>query len=519
MSNPHFKGVLEGLLKSQDMAKGPYLSIKLPFQEGDSDNQDSSQQTSRDVFPDLSIPFSPYKHQLLAFHRLRSPKAQSTLVATGTGSGKTECFMYPILDHVYRHRHEKGVKAIIIYPMNALADDQATRLARLIWGDDDGFHGLRNQVTAGMYVGQKSRKPAAVMTKDSIITIRDSIRENPPDILLTNYKMLDYLLIRPKDKTIWEKNLPETLQYLVVDEFHTFDGAQGTDLACLIRRLKARLKARDDAIRDARQILLEKKGLLPYQSVVVDEAQDMGEQAFKLIRAIVGQEKSNDLFIAGDAHQRIYNRRVVLGRCGINIVGRSRKLRVNYRTTEETRRWSIALLKGIKIDDLDGGGDDHRGVRSLTHGDPPEICMFDNFQAEVAFLLERLSMLDLCELAATCVVARTNTLLSQYEGAFKAAGISVYHIKSSEAEDRKAQGIRMATMHRVKGLEFERMFIVGVNRGIVPLARQFWNEYDHVAKHEHLLRERALLYVAATRAKQRVVVSCFGEISQFCISK
>jgi len=276
-----------------------------------------------------------------------------------------------------------------------------------------------------------------------------------------------------------------------------------------------RLKARDDAIRDARQILFEKKDLLPYQSVVVDEAQDMGEQSFKLIRAIVGDEKSNDLFIAGDAHQRIYNRKVVLRQCGINIVGRSRKLRINYRTTEETRRWSIALLKGIEIDDLDGGGDDHRGVRSLTHGAPPEICIFDDFPAEVTFLLQRLSTLNSSELAATCVVARTSRLLSQYEGALKAAGISVYYIKSSEAEDRKAPGIRMATMHRIKGLEFERMFIVGVNRGVIPIMRYSRNEDDQIAKHEHLLRERALLYVAATRAKQKVMVSCYGEISQF----
>ena len=80
------------------------------------------------------------------------------------------------------------------------------------------------------------------MTETGVITSKDILRQSPPDILLTNYKMLDYLLIRPKDQGLWVGNSPETLRYLVVDEIHTFDGAQGTDLACLIRRLKARLQ-------------------------------------------------------------------------------------------------------------------------------------------------------------------------------------------------------------------------------------------------------------------------------------
>src|SRR2546430_934356 len=80
-----------------------------------------------------------------------------------------------------------------------------------------------------------------LMAADSVITDRDTMRRHPPDILLTNYKMLDYLLIRPRDRQLWEHNSPTTLRYVVVDELHTFDGAQGTDLALLLRRLRARL--------------------------------------------------------------------------------------------------------------------------------------------------------------------------------------------------------------------------------------------------------------------------------------
>jgi DEAD/DEAH box helicase domain-containing protein len=99
-----------------------------------------------------------------------------------------------------------------------------------------------------MYVGGHEAEPGqgTRMTPESVITDRDTMRKNPPDILLTNYKMLDYLMLRPKDRKLWEKNSPQTLRYVVVDELHTFDGAQGTDLAMLLRRLKARLQAPTD---------------------------------------------------------------------------------------------------------------------------------------------------------------------------------------------------------------------------------------------------------------------------------
>ncbi len=91
-------------------------------------------------------------------------------------------------------------------------------------------------------MGQSEKDPSKVMGPESIVTNKETLRLKPPDILLTNYKMLDYLLVRVKDFPLWKQNGPESLRFLVVDELHTFDGAQGTDLACLVRRLKARLK-------------------------------------------------------------------------------------------------------------------------------------------------------------------------------------------------------------------------------------------------------------------------------------
>ncbi|EIN00452.1 DEAD/DEAH box helicase [Paraburkholderia hospita] len=217
--------------------KGPFVQVGLPFSVG---------KAGRRFFSAFETTFPGFSHQEQAWERLSSNRqALSTLVATGTGSGKTECFLYPVLDHCARARAggEAGVKALVIYPMNALASDQARRIAELV-ASIPAFAGLR----VGLYVGGNGSVPGegAVMTPHSVITDRDTLRKHPPDILLTNYKMLDYLMLRPKDLQLWALNARTTLRYVVVDELHTFDGAQGTDLALLLRRLRARLKIPDN---------------------------------------------------------------------------------------------------------------------------------------------------------------------------------------------------------------------------------------------------------------------------------
>ena len=274
----------------------------------------------------------------------------------------------------------------------------------------------------------------------------------------------------------------------------------------------------EDAMRDACALLHEKGDILPYKAVIVDEAQDMSVQAFKLIRQMIpGKDQPNDLFIAGDAHQRIYRHKIILGQCGINILGRGRRLKINYRTTEENRHWAEALLKGINFDDLDGGLDDQKGYKSLTHGVVPQIKNTTSFQNEIEFITQYLEQVikESGFLNETCLVARTHNLLKQYEGALRSKGIDTYFIKQSEPEDRNNAGIRLATMHRVKGLEFDRVIIAGVNHDIVPLSNS-WNQVsDQMTKQENEIRERALLYVAATRAKQEVIVTSFGKPSKF----
>ncbi|NDJ15681.1 MAG: ATP-dependent helicase, partial [Acidobacteriia bacterium] len=210
-----------------------------------------------------------------------------------------------------------------------------------------------------------------------------------------------------------------------------------------------------DLLRDARGLIQSKGITLPYRAVIVDEAQDLSAEAFRMIRAMV-PEAANDLFIVGDAHQRIYRYRVSLGQCGIDIRGRGKKLRINYRTTDEIRRYAVALLEGRDIDDLDGGADQQKGYVSLTHGGPPLVKGFASFGEEIAFLKGHIEGLvrDGAALESICVVARTKHLVDGYAAQLQTAGFETYEIKRNAAERRDKTGIRLATMHRVKGLEF-----------------------------------------------------------------
>jgi superfamily I DNA/RNA helicase/mRNA-degrading endonuclease RelE of RelBE toxin-antitoxin system len=278
------------------------------------------------------------------------------------------------------------------------------------------------------------------------------------------------------------------------------------------------LKEVDDAMRDACAILREKGDILPYKAVIVDEAQDMSAWAFRLVRQMIPDEnRKNDLFIAGDAHQRIYRHKIVLGQCGINIRGRGRRLKINYRTTEENRSWAVKLLKDIHFDDLDGGLDDQAGYKSLIHGVVPEVEQTPSFQSEIEYIVRYLDRIEQEDgsVSDVCLVARTHDLLKQYEGALNAHGRESCFIRRSEAEDRRKQGVRLATMHRVKGLEFDHVIIAGVNDGMVPLKGDWTQTADRVIQTEHETHERALLYVAATRAKKEVLVTCFGTPSRF----
>lgn len=269
------------------------------------------------------------------------------------------------------------------------------------------------------------------------------------------------------------------------------------------------------AMYECRMLLLKSNSETRYKHVIVDEGQDLSVNGFRLLRAVAGDEHQNDIFIVGDAHQRIYKNKAALSKGGINVRGRSSILRINYRTTEEIRKAAFALLNGISFDDLDDDFDIGDKCQSLTHGNPPLVNRFANANEEFDYILKEIKGLTNSGVSAKniCVVARTHKLLDDYISQFTSNGIRCYEIKGNKADDRGLDGIRVATMHRVKGLEFQYVFIVAANKRIIPLASAV--EYaDSVSTQERLTAEKCLFYVALTRAQKCAYVSGYGQMSE-----
>jgi len=269
----------------------------------------------------------------------------------------------------------------------------------------------------------------------------------------------------------------------------------------------ANLREPEEAFRDAAALLKREKMPLGIRAIVVDEAQDLSAAALELLRVAV-PEAPNDLFIVGDAHQRIYRHKVVLSQVGIQVRGRSRKLRINYRTTDEIRRWATAQLAGCSIDDLDGQPDSLVGYKSLTHGDAP-IVIASTSRAE-----ERKSILDVLrrlaeskiEPRSTCLVLRRNEEASEYATWLESEGIAVLQLTRIDGDDNDKPGVRVATMHRVKGLQFDAVIIAGY-QGADHYAELFADDGDAGVMVDIETSERCLLHVAATRAKRALIVS------------
>jgi DNA helicase IV len=250
-------------------------------------------------------------------------------------------------------------------------------------------------------------------------------------------------------------------------------------------------------------------------SIIVDEAQDMGTQAFLLIRALV-PPGPNDLFIVGDGHQRIYGKnKVVLGRCGIDIRGRSARLKVNYRTTDETRKLAVSILEDVEVDDLDGGQDTHQFYHSLMHGPAPEIKCLNSIDEQVEQIL-----LDIRNHAlppeACCVIARTRREVSELKTVLETRE-QLCHVLDGRSARTPEGALNLATMHRVKGLEFDAVFVASANSGLVPLDFVVDSAADPVTFRQRENEERALVYVSLTRARKLAFVYGYEIMSRWFV--
>ena len=233
-----------------ELIKGPYLESTAMYKSGKTLYELIDEGLLHEQFREL-VPaigeFPLHKHQEKAIE-LSIGKNKNIIVATGTGSGKTECFLIPILNYLVEQNVKgllsPGVRALILYPMNALANDQLKRLRKLLKDYPD--------ITFGRYTGEtkNGRKeaidnfykmnPGQAILKNEILS-REEMRMNPPHILLTNYAMLEYLLLRPDDNVFFDGIYSDNWKYIVLDEAHVYSGSLGSEISYLIARLKDRV--------------------------------------------------------------------------------------------------------------------------------------------------------------------------------------------------------------------------------------------------------------------------------------
>ena len=243
-----FRAALEGDFA---LTRGPLLQASPPFEQGTSLTDLVREEILHEGFLELDPDAFPttrplYRHQEEAIRKAVS--GRNLIVATGTGSGKTECYLFPILNRLFRERaagtlDASGVRAMLLYPMNALANDQIKRLRDV----------LRSfpEINFGRFVGDTRdtfREAVEIhrarFGEDPLfneLISRDRIRERPPHILLTNYAMLEYLLLRPADTSLFDGPTGRHWRFIVLDEVHVYSGAQGAEVAMLLRRVRDRV--------------------------------------------------------------------------------------------------------------------------------------------------------------------------------------------------------------------------------------------------------------------------------------
>ncbi|OWJ63471.1 UvrD-helicase domain-containing protein [Paraburkholderia caledonica] len=335
--------------------------------------------------------------------------------------------------------------------------------------------------------GPKQAWEAALAAKDSSLDLPDNFYEQELEkvILAQGITTLDeYRKARRTGRGVLLSRAKRDAVWPVFDEYRG-------------QLASRKLKEVDDAYREVASMLDADKSLGPsYSAIVVDETQDFGPQALRLLRAMI-HAGPNDLFFVGDGHQRIYSRhRAAMSKCGIDIRGRSKKLYINYRTTDEIRRKAVALLEGVEVDDLDDGQDESTRYRSLTHGPAPVEVHASGMEEAGEKVREFLHQWPKEEDGqpphSYCVVSSSEKNRDTLALLLQKAGERTVTITAQSNHSEEQGVVHMATMHRAKGLEFDYVAVVAPS--------------SYVGEQSEDSNQRQLLYVALTRAKRGAIL-------------
>ena len=262
---------------------------------------------------------------------------------------------------------------------------------------------------------------------------------------------------------------------------------------------------------------LNEHNVRPFTNVIADEFQDFSNPELKFLRALVAEGR-NDLFLTGDPMQRIYSgRKINFSAAGINVRGvRSRRLKINYRTTEPIKRVAVSIIKGQTYDDMDGGTESTKGYVSLIHGgEKPQYVMVSSATEEVTQVVE---WIETCKnngisLKDICVAAPSMGLMKDLQTRLHTDG-TAYKVLKGTSKQGASDGVSLCTLHSLKGLEFKSIVLMGVNERNVPSKATEaypFNGMDALEKKEYLSSKRSLLYVAITRARGLAYMVGYGE--------
>ncbi|MFC9998108.1 UvrD-helicase domain-containing protein [Nocardia sp. NPDC127526] len=245
----------------------------------------------------------------------------------------------------------------------------------------------------------------------------------------------------------------------------------------------------------------------PYRHAVVDEAQDLHPAHWRMIRNLVPQG-TDDLFIVGDAHQRIYGRRTPLSRYGIETRGRSRRLTVNYRTSEQILRWCLQIVVE-EVDDLDLDVDDFTGARSVFRGPELEMNSCATTTAEIDRIADTITRWNNdCALSDIAVFTLEHRHVERLAEALAVRGIPAVQVDDRSDESALGDEVRVMTMHRAKGLEYRAVALAQLGADSFP--PPYLHKLTEYEQHQEENRLRCLLYVAGSRARERLALSWAG---------
>jgi superfamily I DNA/RNA helicase len=428
-------------------------------------------------------------------------------VLGGAGTGKTVVAMHRA-KWLADHRSPDGKKVLFTTFTRNLASDIEQNLRTLCGAGtmsklevknlDAWVHGFMRSRKLEHRIVYDRKQDAALQAWQAAMAVRDTKLDLPDDF--------------------YELELEQVILAQGITTLDQYRVARRTGRAGVLSRAKRdavwpvfeeyrgqlssrKLKEVDDAYMEIAGLLkAEQSPSLSYSAIVVDETQDFGPQALKLLRAMI-PSGPNDLFFVGDGHQRIYSRnRAVMSKCGIDIRGRSRKLYLNYRTTDEIRRYAVALLEGCEIDDFDDGHDETRGYKSLSHGAQPVVASADGLEAAAAQAIHFIEGIKVVQsegrTPSICVITSGEKNRDAMSLQLQAAGLSCVSISALSNHGERHDVVHLATMHRAKGLEFDAVVVVA------PVS--FFGDLEETQN------QRKLLYVALTRAKGAAMLISLG---------